>query len=316
MAISDRESKVLWGKAAGRCSMPDCKKELTLKKELADGIILFGEMCHIVGEKNSFDSPRGLNDISLEDRNKYNNLILLCSNHHTIIDKDEENYTIEKLHEIKENHEKWVEENLQGKSNPLTEFYSMVINSMEKHLMFNRWNHFSVHALRALIHSDFIDALDDINYMKLKIYWPDDTDATFKIAVTNVLDSYINLIVHFLKYSHFSNGCYRPDKQYKKSNNPEEHEFQSKRLDLWARLNYFYLLDYTVKLNEYLSVIRNNIDRYYLIKFGHFEIEDELGTFNRGESIMFIPTKDFAKKGISDLKSKIKKFEKEYKTVY
>ena len=50
MAISDKESKVLWGKAAGRCSMPDCRKELTLEKELANDIILFGEMCHI-GEK-------------------------------------------------------------------------------------------------------------------------------------------------------------------------------------------------------------------------------------------------------------------------
>jgi len=316
MSISDKDSKALWGKAAGRCSIPNCRKELTLDKELANEIILFGEMCHIVGEKNNIDSPRGLHIMPLKDRNKYENLILLCCNHHTIIDKDVDYYTIEKLLEIKKIHEDWVDINLESKSDPLEDFYSMIMNSLEKKLMFNRWNHFSIHALRSLINGDFIDALDDINYMKLKIHWADEINKEFKMTVMNLINSYIYFIEHFLKYSLYSNGIYRPDKTYKRKSKPDEYHFFSRRCDLWMRMNYCNLLDYTVKLNEYLLVIRKILNPLYLINFGYFHIEDELGTFNRGEPVMYIPTKDFAKRNLVKVKRDIKIFEKEYKIEY
>ena len=77
--------------------MPDCRKKLTFDKAEESGSVTFGEMCHIVGEKNSATSPRGESKLPLEDRNEYSNLILLCSNCHKIIDKDEKKYTIEIL---------------------------------------------------------------------------------------------------------------------------------------------------------------------------------------------------------------------------
>tara|TARA_R110001599_G_scaffold171584_1_gene362726 strand:+ start:679 stop:1290 length:612 start_codon:yes stop_codon:yes gene_type:complete len=64
-----------------------------------------GEMAHIKGNKpgsNRYDAkqPDG-------ERDSYENLILLCPTHHTLIDKPENEwrYTVEKLHEMKVNHE-------------------------------------------------------------------------------------------------------------------------------------------------------------------------------------------------------------------
>ena len=84
MTINSKDIKILWAKAAGRCSMPDCRKILVT--EASDDVpsknTLIGENCHIIGEKDN--SPRGESILSIEDRNRYPNLILLCRNHHLI----------------------------------------------------------------------------------------------------------------------------------------------------------------------------------------------------------------------------------------
>jgi hypothetical protein len=42
---------------------------------------------------------------SVEDRHGFDNLILLCSPHHTVVDDDEEAYTVERLSKMKHDHE-------------------------------------------------------------------------------------------------------------------------------------------------------------------------------------------------------------------
>lgn len=58
MSVSTVDVKILWARAAGRCSMPDCRRELTPESDnVAAGGIVVGENCHIVAEKA--DGPRG-----------------------------------------------------------------------------------------------------------------------------------------------------------------------------------------------------------------------------------------------------------------
>ena len=52
VVISQKNAKILWARAAGRCSLPECRLELTLEK-IEEGMLTYGEMCHIVGEKKS-----------------------------------------------------------------------------------------------------------------------------------------------------------------------------------------------------------------------------------------------------------------------
>jgi hypothetical protein len=114
MAIQPKDVKLLWGKAASRCSMPDCRKPLVAEsgmKEIPNNLIV-GEMAHIVGEKKSGGSPRGISSLPEDKRNLYSNLILLCPNHHTLVDKDVAAWTVEQLHVVKREHELWVEEKL------------------------------------------------------------------------------------------------------------------------------------------------------------------------------------------------------------
>jgi hypothetical protein len=46
------------------------------------------------------------------DRNRYENLILLCNTHHQLIDDQEATYTPERLRAVKVDHERWVEDRL------------------------------------------------------------------------------------------------------------------------------------------------------------------------------------------------------------
>ena len=93
--ITQKTRKELWGKAAGRCSI--CNERLFDASH-----VCIGEECHIISQAPT--GPRHQDGIV--DYNGYDNLILLCCNHHTKIDTNPNFYTIEKLKEIKDVHEK------------------------------------------------------------------------------------------------------------------------------------------------------------------------------------------------------------------
>ena len=114
MSIKEKDIELLWGRAANRCAFPGCQAKLTQDKTTASGSYPLGEQAHIVAETE--DGPRGKSLLSLEERNSYSNLILLCPNHHTMIDRDSEDYPVEKLHQFKSQHELWVEQTLSESS--------------------------------------------------------------------------------------------------------------------------------------------------------------------------------------------------------
>lgn len=94
MSISNPEIKKLYGLAAGRCSI--------CKINVFDNEVHIGEMAHIIAKSTS--GARG-NEKLASNRNSYENLILLCANHHTEVDQNPSYYTVERLHKIKSEHE-------------------------------------------------------------------------------------------------------------------------------------------------------------------------------------------------------------------
>jgi hypothetical protein len=64
---------------------------------------VFGEEAHIVGQ-----SPNGPRAGNVPDVHAYANLILLCRKHHKQIDDQVGYYTVERLTEIKRQHDEWV----------------------------------------------------------------------------------------------------------------------------------------------------------------------------------------------------------------
>ena len=84
MAMNEAERRKLWIRAGGRCSL--CKKDL-MRGSLTWQELVLGEGAHIVGQKRGARSPRGDSPLSTEKRDLAANIILLCSNCHSEIDK-------------------------------------------------------------------------------------------------------------------------------------------------------------------------------------------------------------------------------------
>ena len=106
MAVTARDKTILWAKAAGRCSHPSCRKELIKDASLAGEDVLVGEVAHIVAQNAS--GPRGKQDPPGGTRDGQANLILLCREHHTIIDQQPRQFPVAKLVQWKADHEAWV----------------------------------------------------------------------------------------------------------------------------------------------------------------------------------------------------------------
>lgn len=112
MSISSRTHKMLWGRAGNRCAVPDCRIELVMDASETDDESLIGEECHIIARRP--DGPRGDASYPEDKINRYENLILICRNHHKLIDDQFATYPVAKLREMKSVHEKWVRESLAG----------------------------------------------------------------------------------------------------------------------------------------------------------------------------------------------------------
>jgi hypothetical protein len=109
--ISEKTSKIVWARAGGICSYPGCYKPLIRSSESpGDPHAVLGEMAHIVG--HSEGGPRGEATFRGTDRDGPENLLLLCTDHHTLIDQQPEQYTSARLYSMKDDHERWVRERL------------------------------------------------------------------------------------------------------------------------------------------------------------------------------------------------------------
>ena len=89
--------KLLFARSGNRCAFPKCRAPMAINNTLT------GEVCHIKGVRpGSARHDPGQLDV---ERHVYANLILMCPTHHTVIDDDEEAYTVERLRKIKATHE-------------------------------------------------------------------------------------------------------------------------------------------------------------------------------------------------------------------
>ena len=79
MGILDKDRKHLWAKSGNRCAI--CKHELFLSNKNNEDFNI-GEECHIVSSQ--LKGPRHVDNY--QDYDSYDNLILLCRNHHKEID--------------------------------------------------------------------------------------------------------------------------------------------------------------------------------------------------------------------------------------
>jgi len=92
--------KKLWFKSGNQCAHLNCEQKLI---DFESDTIM-GIQCHIRARRPN--GPRYDADMSENERNAYSNLILLCPNHHRMVDDNPEEYPPEELQRWKDKHEK------------------------------------------------------------------------------------------------------------------------------------------------------------------------------------------------------------------
>jgi hypothetical protein len=98
--IEARDQRYLWATSGGFCANPDCHSNLFADVE--DEKYSFGELAHVVAAGDA--GPRHDGSVSGKERAEVSNIILLCSNCHTIVDKASESYPVETLLGWKRSH--------------------------------------------------------------------------------------------------------------------------------------------------------------------------------------------------------------------
>lgn len=224
MGISVKTRKLLWGKAANRCSMSDCRRELIMDETETDDYSVVGEECHIVAREN--DGPRGESKLTKEDRDLYGNLVLMCNIHHKLIDDQPNTYTVEWLKEIKQEHELWVKDNLNPKNDSLKVdlLYSSYIDEWCKRIDIDNWHVWTSHFLshgQPRINTEKYNELRELQIWLFRRIMPDkykclaDAFENFR----RVLNSFLEVFAaHSVEY----NGTLMTDRFYDISDWNEE----------------------------------------------------------------------------------------------
>ena len=101
---SQKTLKILHTLSGNQCAHPECKNTLIEPATENSDAIITACICHIYAI--STKGPRGKIGLTEEELNAPENLILLCPNHHLVVDRQHESYPAYMLKEWKQTHEK------------------------------------------------------------------------------------------------------------------------------------------------------------------------------------------------------------------
>lgn len=278
MPISERNIKLLWARAAGRCSFPDCKIKLTQDKKLASESFPLGVQAHIVGESKS--APRGKSPLTKDERNSYFNLILLCPTHHTIIDNNPEDYPVEKLHLIKDQHELWVEETLsQSKDMRKTAqdvIYADLIDATVEACQLDSWDKWTFRAVSTDMNWDE-DAHERLFKFLNKIIgavWPKtlpELECALKKLTYEIWEAIQTFIEH-CNTEHRKEGDILVEERFYKSRGwiEDDNEYQQlvDEYDAWHGACEKHVIEATKAANWFADVVRRDINPLFFATKG------------------------------------------------
>ena len=120
---SHRTLKILFGLADNQCAHPDCTNTLIEGATNKSDHHVTTQISHIYAI--SEDGPRGKSGLTEKELNSHENLILLCRDHHSVVDGQYESYPADMLKEWKRAHElKVLERPLSDSKNFPPDFFS------------------------------------------------------------------------------------------------------------------------------------------------------------------------------------------------
>ncbi len=269
--------------------MPDCRRKLTEPTgDLPSQHDVIGQNCHIVAE--TANGPRGNSPLTLDERNRYPNLVLLCKPHHEMIDQSFSAWPIERLHQVKADHEVWVETCLVMATNVMLEVYTDLIMSATSSLCLESWATVSDNAVRGLSSEKIINGIYSFAERVFRANWPDALPE-LRAAIENLSQRAHACAEHYMTLAiDRGNGHYMEDRAWKTTmwSQAEYARFEA-RSTKWRRRHADLLCDFVVALNVYAEAVRQYLKPRYFIYEGRFAVHDSLGVTNNGVGTVYIP---------------------------
>jgi hypothetical protein len=102
-SYSSRTIKILFGSSGNQCAHPDCVNPIIAPGSDHSDDAVQGQICHIYAASDN--GPRGNAALTDAERNRVDNLILLCGFHHPMVDSQHQDYPPELLKQWKKSHE-------------------------------------------------------------------------------------------------------------------------------------------------------------------------------------------------------------------
>lgn len=184
MGFTYTQKLVLIALHGGHCAR--CRTLLT-DIDLKSEPVLIGQSAHIVG--SSEEGPRGDMPSETIDRDSFDNAVYLCANCHIVVDNREEEFTRERLREIRGTHLAWVR--TLGKSAEqlsLAEQYGPLIDDWMRLSVFNQWQEWTRYILSygpPALPLEVYNSLSELSSWYLKRLW------------TNGIPRLDSVLIHF-----------------------------------------------------------------------------------------------------------------------
>jgi hypothetical protein len=270
LTIKSKDIKILWGRSGNRCAI--CRTQLAQDASAVSAAFTLGEQAHIVGEKE--DAPRGKSSLTADERDSYQNLILLCPNDHTKIDKNEADWPVERLHYFKSTHELWVTETLSetidnvklAQQTALSTIIDIAVESCD----LENWDIWISHAMSA------DRSWSEFRRQVIGVIWPSDYEELQRATTT------LSILIHRAVQEFMKNGelslsgnTYTVDRYYSRPRFNPDYAKQVKEFGEWeARCDQ--LLNHATKAaNWFADVVRRDINPMFFASKGKFLIPEE-----------------------------------------
>lgn len=274
MSISVQTRKILWGLSGNRCAFPNCNQELRVT-EGEQGTIV-GEECHIMAQSKG--GPRFNPDLSNKQIDDYSNLILLCPTHHKIIDDNPETYTVNRLQEMKTQHETMVrralDNNLRQENDNL--YYESIVNHIGLIMEFDNWNIWTSYLASSnpMCKQEKVEAcFEVIRYIRSRVWlgrYPEVENAIKEYG--EILNDLISL---FEEHAESKNGFLITEKFYKiKPHDPIIYKELVAEYDQHVSLVNNLVIELTRSANRMCDMVRKYVDDGFMLTEGKLMVYD------------------------------------------
>ena len=276
MSIGLPDTKLLWGRSGGLCSI--CKTKLSEDKKTSNEAFPFGEQAHIVAEEDA--GPRGHSPLSLEERNSYHNLILLCPTCHTKIDKAPDEYPVEVLHQLKSKHECWFEKSrvaiTDTRARVNENIYAEIVGAAAKLCMFEEWSMWTSCAANSdpVWKSEWFDRFDQFRRRIVHVPWPGSNEELERALKTLSLNlSWLSDL--FSQHAELkSDGWVKGEKFYKTSGWNKDYHRLLAEYRKWMMLQAELISKATKAANWVAEVVRRDLNPAFFAVPGFFVVDD------------------------------------------